>query len=165
MKRQFLPISFSIFLVFLLSTFPAGPQLCFTDVTSQAGIRFQHEDGRSGERYFVETLGAGVAWFDYDRDGNLDIYFVNGADLPGMRSKAPPTNALYRNNGDGTFTDVTEEAGVGDGSYGFSCAVGDYDNDGWEDLYVANFGANVFYRNMGDGAFTDVTRIAGVGDE
>jgi len=162
---NFLPISFSSFLVFLLSILPVSAQLRFTDVTSQSGIRFQHEDGRSGERYFVETLGAGAAWFDYNRDGNLDIYFVNGADLPGMRSPVPPTNALYRNNGDGTFTDVTEQAGVGDGSYGFSCAVGDYDNDGWEDIYVTNFRSNVLYHNNGDGTFTDVTRVADVGDE
>jgi hypothetical protein len=155
----------SSFLVFLLSRFSVNAQLCFTDVTSQSGIRFQHEDGRSGEKYFLETLGAGAAWFDYDRDGDLDIYFVNGADLPGMHSSIPPTNALYCNNGDGTFTDVTEQAGVGDGSYGFSCAVGDYDNDGWEDLYVTNFGPNVLYHNNADGTFTDVTAKAGVGDE
>ncbi|MBM3238040.1 CRTAC1 family protein [Candidatus Poribacteria bacterium] len=152
-------------LVFWLFILPANAQLCFTDVTSQSGIRFQHEDGRSGEKYFLETLGAGAAWFDYDRDGDLDIYFVNGADLPGMHSPVPPTNTLYRNNGDGTFTDVTSSAGVGDGSYGFSCAVGDYDNDGWEDLYVTNFGPNVLYHNNADGTFTDVTAKAGVGDE
>jgi len=95
----------------------------------------------------------------------LDIYFVNGADLPGMHSDVSPTNALYRNNGDGTFTDVTSEAGVGDGGYGFGCCAGDYDNDGFLDLYVTNFGSNVLYRNMGDGTFTDVTAQAGVGDE
>ncbi|MBC8236431.1 VCBS repeat-containing protein, partial [bacterium] len=137
----------------------------FADVTSQSGIRFQHEDGRSGNRYFLETLGAGAAWFDYDKDGYLDIYFVNGADLPGMSSPVPPTNALYRNNGDSTFTDVTKQVGVGDINYGFSCAVGDYDNDGWEDLYVTNFGPNILYHNNGDGTFTDVTQTAGVGDE
>ena len=162
---SFLPISFSCFLIFWLFSFSASSQFRFTDVTSQAGIRFQHEDGRSGEKYFLETLGAGAAWFDYDRDGDLDIYFVNGADLPGMHSPIPPTNALYRSNGDGTFTDVTEQAGVDDGSYGFSCAVGDYDNDGWDDLYVTNFGPNLLYHNNGDGTFTDVTRVAGVGDE
>jgi len=143
----------------------ASSQLRFTSVTSQAGIKFKHSDGRSGKKYFLETLGSGAAWFDYDRDGDLDIYFVNGADLPGMKSSVPPTNALYRNNGDCTFTDVTKEAGVGDPSYGFSCCVGDYDNDGWEDLYVTNFGPNILYRNMGDGTFTDVTAQAGVFDE
>ncbi|HIE28662.1 TPA: CRTAC1 family protein [Candidatus Poribacteria bacterium] len=153
------------FLTFWIFSFPVSAQIRFTDVTSQSGIHFQHEDGRSGERYFLETLGAGVAWFDYDNDGDLDIYFVNGADLPGMSSSVPPTNALYRNNGDGTFTDVTEQAGVGDTNYGFSCAVGDYDNDGWDDLYVTNFGPNLLYHNNGDGTFTDVTQTAGVGDE
>lgn len=137
----------------------------FTEVTAQAGIRFKHTDGRSGERYFLETLGAGAAWFDYDRDGDLDLYFVNGASLPGAQIDVPPTNVLYRNNGDLTFTDVTVKAKVGDGTYGFGCCVGDYDNDGWQDLYVTNFGANILYRNNGDGSFSDVTETAGVGDE
>ncbi len=136
----------------------------FTEVSAQAGIHFKHTDGRSGQRYFVETLGAGAAWFDYDRDGDLDIYFVNGAGLPGAELDGSPANALFRNNGDKTFTDVTTEAKVGDGSYGFGCCVGDYDNDGWQDLYVTNFGANILYRNNGDGSFTDVTETAGVGD-
>jgi enediyne biosynthesis protein E4 len=140
-------------------------QFHFTEVTTQAGIHFQHTNGRSGERYFIETLGSGAAWFDYDGDGDADIYFVNGADLPGMESEIPPANALYRNNGDGTFTDITAEAGVGDRSYGFGCCVGDYDNDGFKDLYVTNFGSNILYRNNGDGTFTDVTAEAGVGDE
>lgn len=139
--------------------------LWFTDVTAQAGIRFKHSDGRSGQRYFLETFGAGAAWFDYDRDGDLDIYFVNGASLPGAELDPSPTNLLFRNNGDKTFTDVTEEAKVGDGAYGFGCCVGDYDNDGWLDLYVTNFGANILYRNNGDGSFTDVTEAAGVGDD
>jgi hypothetical protein len=137
----------------------------FTEISAQAGIRFKHTDGRSGQRYFVETLGAGAAWFDYDRDGDLDVYFVNGASLPGAKLYVSPTNALYRNNGDMTFTEVTQEAKVGDGAYGFGCCVGDYDNDGWPDLYVTNFGANVLYRNNGDGSFTDLTGAAGVGDE
>ena len=136
----------------------------FTEISAQAGIRFKHTDGRSGQRYFVETLGAGAAWFDYDRDGDLDVYFVNGASLPGAKLDVSPTNALYRNNGDMTFTEVTQEAKVGDGAYGFGCCVGDYDNDGWPDLYVTNFGANVLYRNNGDGSFSDVTEAAGVGD-
>jgi hypothetical protein len=157
---------FACFLVFFLTGFSVKAQLHFTDVTLKAGIYFQHEDGRSGEKYFLETLGAGAAWFDYDRDGDLDIYFVNGRDLPGMHSKIPPTNALYCNNGDGAFTDVTEKAGVeGDGYYGFSCAVGDYDNDGWKDLYVANFGHSILYHNNGDGTFADVTDRAGVGND
>ena len=140
-------------------------QLRFTQVTAQVGIFFRHENGCSGAKYYLETLGAGAAWFDYDFDGKIDIYFVNGADLPGMRSANLPTNAIYRNDGDGGFTDVSQDAGVKDSSYGFSCAVGDYNNDGFPDLYVANFGPNILYHNNGDGSFTDVTESAGVGDE
>ncbi len=136
----------------------------FVEVTKEAGIHFKHHDGRSGRRYFIEPLGAGAAFLDYDNDNFQDIYFVNGADLPGATSKEPPRNALYRNNGDSTFTDVTQTADVGDTGYGMGCAVGDYDNDGFPDLYVTNFGANIFYRNNGDGTFTDVTAETGTGD-
>ena len=137
----------------------------FTEVSAKAGIRFKHTDGRSGQRYFLETLGAGAAWFDYDRDGDLDIYFVNGAGLPGAEFDVSPTNALYRNNGNMTFTEVTNGAKVEDGGYGFGCCVGDYDNDGWPDLYVTNFGPNILYRNNGDGSFSNVTEGTGVGGE
>ena len=135
----------------------------FIDVTETAGLGFQHVDGRSGQRYFLETVGSGAAFFDYDGDGLLDIYCVNSADLPGSHSLTLPTNRLYHNNGDGTFADVTDQAGVGDTGYGAGCAVADYDNDGDLDLYVTNFGGNVLYRNNGDGTFTDVTDHAGVG--
>ncbi|MBI1924659.1 VCBS repeat-containing protein, partial [Candidatus Poribacteria bacterium] len=151
----------------------AESRLEFTPVTEQAGIQFRHVDGRSGRRYFLETVGSGVAFFDYDGDGFLDIYLVNGAPHPpppllkleerGQGGEVP-TNALYRNNGDSTFADVTEKAGVGDTGYGAGCAVSDYDNDGDLDLYVTNFGPNVLYRNNGDGTFTDVTQSAGVGE-
>ena len=142
----------------------AEGKILFTDVTEAAGLRFQHVDGRSGQRYFLETVGSGAAFFDYDADGLLDIYLVNGADLPGSHSPTPPTNQLYHNNGDGTFTDVTEQVGVGDTGYGAGCAAADYDNDGDQDLYVTNFGANVLYRNNGDGTFTDVAQHTGVED-
>jgi hypothetical protein len=135
--------------------------LTFTDATQQLGAAFRHTDGRSGRKYFVEPLGAGVALFDYDNDGDVDIYFVNGTDLPGATSLQPPKNALYRNDGL-KFTDATEAAGVGDSGYGLGCCVGDYNNDGFDDLYVTNFGPNVLYRNNGDGTFTDVTAQAGV---
>ncbi|HHZ92080.1 TPA: VCBS repeat-containing protein, partial [Candidatus Poribacteria bacterium] len=92
----------------------------------------------------METLGSGVAFFDYDNDGDADLYFVNSAPLPGYMEDHVPTNHLYRNNGDGTFTVVTEEAGVGDIGYGHGCATGDYDSDGDLDLYVTNYGRNVF---------------------
>ncbi len=134
----------------------------FTDVTAALGISFKHTTGESGRKYFIEPLGSGVALFDLDNDSDLDLYFVNGADLPGSVSLTPPVNRLYRNDGDGRFTDVTERAGVGDTGFGFGCCVGDYDNDGFTDLYVTNYGRNVLYRNDGDGRFTDVTERAGV---
>ena len=134
----------------------------FIDVTQEAGIHWKHTDGRSGQKYFMETLGSGAAFFDYDADGDPDLYFVNGAPLPGYVAQEIPTNCLYRNNGDGTFTDVTEESGVGDTGYGHGCAVGDYNNDGQLDLYVTNYSTNRLYRNNGDGTFTDVAEIAGV---
>ena len=134
----------------------------FVDVTQEAGIHWTHSDGRSGQKYFMETLGSGAAFFDYDADGDADLYFVNGAPLPGYVAKEIPTNCLYQNNGDGTFTDVTEKAGVGDTGYGHGCAVGDYNNDGQLDLYVTNYGTNRLYRNNGDGTFTDVAGVAGV---
>ncbi len=142
----------------------AEDKISFIAVTAAANLGFQHVDGRSGQRYFLETVGSGVAFFDYNGDSLLDIYFVNSADLPGSHSPTPPTNRLYHNNGDGTFTDVTERAGVGDTGYGAGCAAADYDNDGNLDLYVTNFGTNVLYRNNGDGTFTNVTDHAGVGD-
>jgi len=137
----------------------------FLDVTKAAKITFRHVDGRSGQKYYVEPSGAGAAFFDYDNDADLDIYFVNGATLPGSQAKKTTRNVLYRNNLDGTFTDVTQKSGAGDTSYGMGCCVGDYDNDGWVDLYVTNFGPNVLYHNNGDGTFSDVTKKAGVGDE
>ncbi|MHB8898543.1 MAG: CRTAC1 family protein [Thermoguttaceae bacterium] len=132
------------------------------EVTRETGIAFRHTDGSSGRRYIVETVSSGLALFDYDNDGWIDIYFVNGAPLPGSPPGPPPRNALYRNNGDWTFTDVTEAAGVGDTGFGLGVAVADYDNDGDQDIYVNNFGPNVLYRNNGDGTFRDVTEPARV---
>ncbi|MBN1845908.1 MAG: CRTAC1 family protein [Sedimentisphaerales bacterium] len=133
-----------------------------TDVTGQTGITFRHTDGSSGQRYIVESVTAGLLLFDYDGDNDVDIYFINGAPLKGMVAKIPPANALYRNNSDGTFTDVTGRAGVGDTGYGLGVTAGDYDNDGDPDIYVNNYGPNVLYRNNADGTFTDVTEQAGV---
>ena len=146
----------------LRSAVRANTDIQFVDVTQEAGIHWKHVDGRSGQKYFMETLGSGAAFFDYDADGDPDLYFVNGAPLPGYVSQEIPTNCLYRNNGDGTFTDVTEKAGVGDTSYGHGCAIGDYNNDGQLDLYVTNYGTNRLYRNNGDGTFTEVAESAGV---
>ena len=144
---------------------PAAQGQCpiqLRDVTRETGITFVHTDGSSGRRYMFEPMSAGVALFDYDGDGDTDIYFLNGAPLKGTSVDVPPTNALYRNEGGFRFTDVTREAGVGDTGYGLGVAVGDYDNDGRLDLYLNNYGPNVLYRNNGDGTFTDVTRQAGV---
>ncbi|MAF09227.1 hypothetical protein CMK11_02150 [Candidatus Poribacteria bacterium] len=150
--------------MFSLAAVDAAAQVRYVDVTADAGIRFKHADGRSGRKYLPETLGSGAAFLDYDGDGDIDLYVVNAADLPGARSRSLPTNALYRNDGSGHFEDVTAEAGVGDTGYGVGCAVADYDNDGRPDIYVTNYGANVLYRNAGDGTFTNVTDRAGVGD-
>jgi len=132
------------------------------DVTAETGIRFRHTDGSSGRRYIMESMSAGLALFDYDGDGYVDVYFLNGAPLLGTEVDVPPANALYRNEGDWKFTDVTEEAGVGDTTFGLGVTAGDYDNDGDQDLFLNNYGPNVLYRNNGDGTFTDVTEKAGV---
>ena len=136
----------------------------FVDVTESAGITFVHTDGRSGVRLFNEFLGSGGGFFDYDGDGDLDIYLVNGALQTEDGQDQTPHNVLYRNDGDNTFTDVTNEAGIGSTAYGVGAAVGDYDNDGDIDLYVTNFGEDQLYRNNGDSTFTDVTTHAGVGN-
>jgi hypothetical protein len=134
----------------------------FTDVTREAGISFVHNNGSGGNYFFPETVGSGCGWIDADGDGWLDLYFVNACDLPGRESEIPARNVLYRNNRDGTFTDVTDIARVGDTGYGVGCAVADYDNDGDQDLFVANLGPNRLYRNRGDGTFDDVSAEAGV---
>ena len=133
----------------------------FTDITAELSINFRHTNGESGQKYFIEPIGSGVALFDFDNDDDLDLYLVNGSDLPGIVSPILPTNHLYRND-NGSFTDVTTEASIGDTGYGLGCCVGDYNNDGFTDLYVTNYGANVLYRNNGDGTFTDVAEHAGV---
>jgi len=145
-----------------LSTARGQSPIVLRDVTSETGIDFRHTDGGSGRRYVFEPMSAGVALFDYDGDGRIDVYFLNGAPLPGTEVDEVPTNALYRNEGGWKFTDVTDEAGVGDTGYGLGVAAADYDNDGDQDLYLNNFGPNVLYRNNGDGTFSDVTAEAGV---
>ena len=133
------------------------------DVTPETGIAFRHTDGSSGRKYIVETVTAGLATFDYDGDLWIDIYFLNGTWLPGTNPGGePPRNALYRNHGGFRFQDVTLFAGVGDRGYGLGVTVGDFNNDGFPDLFVNNFGPNALYRNNGDGTFTDVTDEAGV---
>ena len=136
----------------------------FTDVTEAVGINFVHSFGKRSS-LLPEDVGSGAAFADYNNDGHIDLYVVNNpGPLDAEITEASPGNVLYRNNGDGTFTDVTEEAGVGDRGYGMGCVFGDYDNDGDLDLYVTNYEQNVLYRNNGDETFTDVTEEAGVGD-
>jgi hypothetical protein len=136
----------------------------FKDVTEAVGVNFVHSRGARSS-LLPEDMGSGAGFADYDNDGDLDLYIVNNpGPLNAIVTQKSPGNVLYRNNGDGTFTDVTKAAGVGDRGYGMGCVFGDYDNDGDLDLYVTNYGPNVLYRNNGDGTFTDVTKAAGVGD-
>ncbi len=134
----------------------------FTDVTTASRVAFRHDDGSFGKYYIIEYVSAGLALFDYDGDGDVDLYFLNGASLQGSHRKDHPRNALYRNDGQWRFRDVTRQAGVGDPGHGLGVTVGDYDNDGDLDLYLNNFGPNVLYRNNGDGTFADVSAAAGV---
>ena len=140
----------------------ADGAIVFNDITKETGITFIHTDGSSGQRYIIESVSCGLALFDYDGDGDVDIYFLNGAPLKGTKYDKAPTNELYRNEGGWRFTNVTDQAGVGDTGFGLGVAVGDYDNDGDLDIYVNNYGPNVLYRNNGDGTFTNVTSQAGV---
>jgi len=138
----------------------------FTDVRQAAGITFQHDATMSEEKEYIETMGSGVGWIDYDQDGLMDLYFVQSAGAEWYKPSRPLRSALYHNNGDGTFTDVTERAGVGaEGFYAQGVAVGDYDNDGYPDMLVTGYGHTILYHNNGDGTFTDVTAKAGVADE
>jgi hypothetical protein len=147
-----------------LSSAAAQCPIQLSDITKETGITFKHTDGSCGRYYIMETVSAGLALFDYDGDGDVDIYFLNGSPLPGKQSMVAPKNALYRNDGNWKFTDVTEKAAVGDTGYGLGVAVADYDNDGDLDIYLNNYGPNVMYRNNGDGTFADVTKQAGVGN-
>jgi len=131
--------------------------------SSVSRITFEHVSGRSPQYYLPETLGGGGGFIDYDNDGWMDIYLVNSGKCDFYDPNPPLRNALYHNNRDGTFTDVTEKAGVAGGGYGMGVAVGDYDGDGWPDLFVTQYGRCILYHNNGDGTFTDVTEKAGVG--
>jgi len=158
-----LPVLPMFLVVSLLHGAEEAPvSLRFVDVTDRSGITFHHEQGASGRRYMVEIAGGGILVLDYDGDGRPDLYFINGAPLPGDPDP-PARNALYRNLGQGRFADVTVRAGLEGKGYGMGGAAGDVDNDGDLDLLVTAFGENVFYRNNGDGTF--VADEAGVGDE
>jgi hypothetical protein len=140
-----------------------APQFPFEEILPEkSGIRWVHSNGKSPEKYLPETSGAGCAFLDYDNDGWMDIYLVNSGKCDFFTPNQPLRNALYRNNRDGTFTDVTEKAGVAAGGFGQGVAVADYDGDGFSDLYVTQYGRSILYHNNGDGTFSDVTEKAGV---
>ena len=162
-----------LILVLLVCTLPARPQvrnkpmtrpsaITFEDVTQKAGITWVHNNGRSDERHLPETVGAGCAFIDYDNDGWMDIVFINSGSSDFFKPTTPLRNALYRNNHDGTFTDVTTKAGLTGDSFGMGVAVGDYDADGFPDLYITSYGRNTLFKNTGKGTFVDVTDKAGV---
>lgn len=157
-----------LFLFFLLTCTTLSPlvghAVTFVEVAVESGIDFKHTDGESGKRLFNEQYGSGGGFFDYNNDGYLDIYLINARPQGEQTDASLPTNVLYHNNGDGSFTDVTHLAGVADTGYGVGATTGDYDNDGDLDLYLTNFGPNVLYQNNGDGTFTDVAETAQVAD-
>jgi len=158
-----------------LSSFSGSPCLAMTQRSGKfpfelvpsatSGITWVHHNGRSPEMYLPETVGAGCAFIDYDNDGWMDIYLVNSGKCDFFDPRPPLRNALYRNNRDGTFTDVTEKAGVSGGGYGMGVAVGDYNGDGLPDLLVTQYNGVILYRNNGDGTFSDATRKAGLPTE
>ena len=148
----------------LIGSATAQPPI-FVDATEEAGIHFKHSNGKTEHKHIIETMGSGVVFFDYDTDGDADLYFVNSGSIPQTRQAAQQAqlgNVLYRNEGDGRFTDVTEMSGAGNTGYGMAAAAADIDNDGDADLYVANFGQDTLYRNNGNGTFTDITEAAGI---
>jgi enediyne biosynthesis protein E4 len=161
-------LSLSILLCFSLFSISAmlhaeANGIQFVDITKSAKITFEHVSSPE-KRYIVESMSGGVALLDYDNDGLLDIYFVNSLTVDLVKANRKTRSFLYRNNGDGTFTDATTKAGVGDVGWGMGVAVGDYNNDGFDDLYVTCVGPNRLFKNNGDGTFSDVTAKAGVSD-
>jgi hypothetical protein len=153
----------AVLCLFVLAQGVGVPPIRFEDIAERAGVHFVVENSPTPEKHQPETMPAGVALFDYDGDGLLDIYLVNGAEMPSLEKTGPKYyNRLFHNNGNGTFTDVTEHARVAGAGYGMGVAVGDYDNDGWPDLFVANVNGNQLFHNNGDGTFTDVTAKAGL---
>ena len=144
----------------LLGTISAE-NLSFKDMAAEMGLNFVHDHGGTDQKFYVETMGSGCALLDYDNDGDLDVFFLQGAPLPGWKKEITLRNQLFRNDGD-EFTDVTGESGLGDTSYGIGCAAADYDNVGDTDLYVSNFGPDILYRNEGDGTFADASYAAGI---
>src|SRR5579871_2174344 len=156
---------FALLIAFGLRAQAPSPRPRFVDVAPKSKISYVTKNDFGGRKYFPQPMCGGVAIFDYDNDGKMDIFFTNGAHMPEMtKSDSSYYNRLYRNRGDGTFEDVTEKAGLNGTKlgYSFGVAIGDYDNDGYEDIFIANAGANTLYHNNGDGTFTDVTASAGL---
>ncbi len=154
----------TVLLALGMCNFAAGQEIVLTDATEASRVKYQHEDGSSGQQYLVELMGAGLALLDYDHDGWIDILLLNGSELPGKSLAIPPRDALFRNNHDGTFSHVSAASGAGDHHFSLGVAAGDYDNDGFEDLYLSNFARKTLLHNNGDGTFTDTTLQAGVED-
>ena len=143
----------------------SDPVIRFSDIRKSAGIDFVQDSTQTEEKYYLETMGTGVAWIDYDQDGLMDLYFVQSGATDAYKPAHPLRSALYHNNGDGTFTDVTDKAHVGgEGHYGQGVAVGDFNNDGYPDMYITGYGRAILYLNNGDGTFTDVSEKSGVVD-
>ncbi len=159
-----------VMLLLLVASLSAGPSqgpansmgIRLIDVADHAGLKLLNITGEQSKDYIVEVNGNGAAFFDYDNDGYIDVLIVNGSTLEHMKRGGDQIVALYRNNGDGTFTDVTVEAGLTKRGWGMGVCIADYDNDGFEDIFVTGFGTNTLFRNNGDGTFTDVTARAGI---
>jgi hypothetical protein len=149
-------------LIVAATTCAKAQNITFRDITAQAGIHFTHNNGAFGKKWLPETMGPGCAFIDYDNDGFPDILLINGEDWPGHAKKGANTLKLYHNNGNGTFTDVTQKSGLGVPMFGLGVAVGDYDNDGFDDVFITAVGQSHLFHNNGDGTFTDVTKKAGL---
>jgi len=160
--REFLCASVSPSWVLVLLAFSAQAQVQFRDITAPSGIHFIHNNGAFGKKWLPETMGSGCAFIDYDNDGYPDILLVNGTDFPGHAHAGATTLKLYHNNRNGTFTDVTRKAGLAVPMFGLGVAVGDYDNDGFDDIFVSALGQSHLFHNNGNGTFTDVTKSAGL---
>jgi hypothetical protein len=163
-RKQFIPfLTLLCATVSLCSTPPcSAQQIQFRDITSESGIHFTHNNGAFGKKWLPETMGPGCAFIDYDNDGYPDIILINGEDFPGHPHAGATMLKLYHNNHDGTFTDVTRKAGLAVPLYGFGVAVGDYDNDGFDDLFISALGQSHLFHNSGNGTFTEVTKAAGM---
>jgi enediyne biosynthesis protein E4 len=162
LSRFFLTlVSWWLFLLSLISVCTAQEHITFRDITAQAGIRFTHNNGAFGKKYLPETMGPGCAFIDYDNDGYPDILLINGQDWPG-HARSITTPKLYHNNHDGTFTDVTRKAGLSISLFGMGTAIGDYDDDGFDDIFISALGQSRLFHNNGNGTFTDVTKAAGL---